>query len=210
VRDAIEKKFNIDTFIGACATCGAYAQKRFNPAADVNKVLFIHSDLGHGIFIDGDIFMGCTDSPGDKERYLAPWSSYLGIVETAKREVARGVGTKVVSLSGGDIGKITEAVMIDAARQNDETALNIVQSVSITIGLRTAYLINLLGPDVVVIGGGLEKAEDLTFPLINKMVNRLSLKKYADTVKIIPCSLGDDVSCMGAAALAVREVFLKS
>ena len=124
--------------------------------------------------------------------------------------MARGVGTKIVSLSGGDINKITEAIMIDAARQNDETALNIIQSVAITIGLRIAYLINLFGPEVVVIGGGPEKAQDLTFPFINKMVKRLSLKKYADTVKIIPCSLGDDGLCMGAAALAVREVFLKS
>jgi predicted NBD/HSP70 family sugar kinase len=217
VRDAVEKKFNIDTLIGPAATCGAYAEKRFNPAAGTDKVLFVHSDLGRGIFIDGDICTGCADSPGETERspadnvkYLDPWSPYLGMVETVKREVVRGVGTKVVSLSGGDIGKITESVIIDAARQNDETALNIRHSVAITMGLRIAYLINLFGPDVVVIGGGPEKAQDLTFPLINKMVKRLSLKKYADTIKIIPCSLGDEGLCMGAAALAVREVFLKS
>jgi predicted NBD/HSP70 family sugar kinase len=227
VRDDVEKKFNVDTLIGDAATCGAYAEKKLNPAAAAEKLLFIHSDLGRGIFIDGDIFTGCIGHSGkmevpteiqadainsyaEKLKYLNPWSPYLGMVKIAKREVARGVGTKIVSLSGGDIEKITEEVMIDAARQDDETALNIVQSVAITMGLRIAYLINLFGPDVVVIGGGPEKAEDLTFPLINKMVKRLSLKKYADTIKIIPCSLGDDGLCMGAAALAVREVFLKS
>lgn len=221
VRDAVEKQFNIDTLIGQAATCGAYAENRFNPEAGVEKLLFIHSDLCRGIFIDGDICTGCFDSSDEAEasvpsaqtdrlKYLNPWSPYLGMVETAKREVARGVGTKIVSLSDGDIEKITEAVMIDAARQDDETALNIVQSVAITMGLRIAYLINLFGPEVVVIGGGPEKARDLTFPLINKMVKRLSLKKYVNTIKIIPSSLGDDGLCMGAAALAVREVFLKS
>lgn len=231
VRDAVASRFNINTLIGSAAVCGAYAQKRFNPAAAVEKLLFIYSDLCHGIFIDGDICTGCIGILGETEeplapavdmgaavssaqverlKYLSPWSPYLGMVETAKREVVRGVGTKIVSLSGGDIDKVTEDVMIDAARQNDETALNIIQSVAITIGLRTAYLVNLFGPEVVVIGGGPEKARDLMFPFINKMVKRLSLKKYADNVKIVACSLGDEGLCMGAAALAVREVFLKS
>jgi predicted NBD/HSP70 family sugar kinase len=227
VRDAVEKKFNIETLIGGAASCGAFAEKRFNPEAGREKLLYVYSDLCRGIFIDGDICAGCAGDTGETEvpqapvtdelrayseklKYLKPWSPYLGMVATAKREVERGVGTKIVSLSGGDIEKITEEVMIDAARQNDETALNIVQSVAITTGLRIAYLINLFGPDVVVVGGGLERAQDLTFPLISKMVKRLSLKKYADSIKIIPCALGNDGLCMGAAALAVREVFLKS
>jgi glucokinase len=143
-------------------------------------------------------------------KYLSPWNRYLGVVEMAKREVERGVGTKVVSLSGGDVDKVTEAVVVDAARQNDETALNIVQSVAINLGLRTAYLINLFHPDMVVISGGPEKASELTLPLINKMIKRLSMRKYADTIKIIPSTFGEDGICLGASALAVREVFLKS
>ena len=228
VSDEVEKKFGIGTFLGGAASCAAYAEKRLNPDAAVEKLLYVHSDIGRSTIIDGDICTGCIGDPGemevpentgradesepyaDKLKYLNPWSPYLGMVETAKREVARGVGTKIVSLSGGDIEKITEAVVIDAARQNDETALNIVQGVSINMGLRIAYLINLFGPEAVVVGGGLEKAQDLTFPFIDKMVKRLSLKKYNNAVRIVPSSLGEEGLCLGASALAVREVFLKA
>jgi predicted NBD/HSP70 family sugar kinase len=228
VREEVQKAFGIETLVGGAASCGAYAEKRFNPDAASEKLLYMYSDLGRGVFIDGDICMGCVGNPGEfygepaaaegpqsaglfeRARYLNPWSEYLGIVETAKREVERGVGTKMVSLSGGDIENITGDVVLEAARQNDETALSIVQGVAINLGLRTAYLVNLFGPDVVVVSGGPEKARDIMFPPITKMVDRLSVKKYNRTVKIMPSGLGKEGLCLGAAALAVRELFLKA
>lgn len=228
VRDDIEKRFGVDTFVGGAASCGAYAEKRFNSACGSGKLLYMYTDLGRGVFIEDDLPVGCIGIMGqmqnagsapedasaqayaEKIRYLNPWSKYLGIVDTARREVSRGVGTRIVSLSGGDVDGITEDVVIEAARQKDETALNIIQSVSVNLGLRTAYLINLFGPDVVVVAGGPEKASDMTFPPIMKMVERLSMKKYNRSVKMMPSGLGEEGLCLGAAALAVREVFLKA
>jgi hypothetical protein len=188
----------------------------------------MHSDLGRGILIDGGDCVGCVGEAARAEaavpertaqkeydaderlKYLRPWNACLGAVKMAKREVLRGVGTKIVSLSGGDTDKISERVIIEAARQKDETALNIMQSVSVTLGLRIAYLINLFAPQVVVIGGGPENAPEITFPLVKKMVDRLSLKELSGSVKILPTATPEDSLCMGAAALAVREVFLKA
>jgi len=228
VRDAIEKRLGIDTFICDAASCEAFSEKRFNKDADVEKLLYVHSDVGRGIIIDDETCTGCPADSGEieepaaaaeegadlayseKVKYLSPWSDYLGIIEMAKREVSRGIGTKIVSLSGGEIDKVTEKVVIDAARQNDETALNIIQSIAINLGLRISYLINLFGPQAVVIGGGTEAAPELTFPFINKMVKRLSLKKYNDTVRVMPSTLGKNGLSLGASALAVREIFLKA
>ena len=141
---------------------------------------------------------------------MKPWDRYLGMAETAKREVAKGIGTKVVSLAHGDIEQITEETVIEAARQNDEVALNIVQSVGINLGLRTAFLINLFTPEAVVIGGGPEKAGDIVFAPVKKMVQRLAFAKLAHNVKVLPGQFGDDAAVLGAASLAARELFLQS
>lgn len=228
VRDAVEKEFGIESFIGGEAACAAFAERRHNPLADTGKLLYIHSDLGRAIMIDGDDCIGCIGGPvesaepvphegadgtpgeDEKLRYLSPWGESLGIVRMAKREVSRGVGTKIVSVSGGDVNRITQAVVIEAARKDDETALNILQSVSVTLGLRIAYLVNLFAPQVVVIGGGPEMAADITFPAVTKMVRRLSIKVYSDKVKVVAASTGDQALSLGAAELAVREVFLKA
>jgi glucokinase len=116
----------------------------------------------------------------------------------------------MVSLAKGDIRNITEDVVIEAARQNDEVALNIVQSVGINLGLRTAFLMNLFTPEAVVVGGGPEKAGGIIFTPIEKMVSRLSFGKLAPNVKIVPGSLGDEAVVLGAASLAVREMFLQA
>lgn len=226
VRDAVEARLGVRALVGNAPTCGAYAEKRLNAAADADKLLYVHSDLGKGVMIDGDICTGCdgglsgraprsaaagAPSEAEKARYLEPWTDYLGVAESAVREVSRGVGTKMVSLLGGNgIEAMTVDIVIEAARARDDTALNIIESVAITLGLRIAYLINLYRPQAVVLGGGLEKAADISLPFIVKMVQKLSLRECARTVKIVPAALGDEALCLGAAALAAREVFLSA
>jgi predicted NBD/HSP70 family sugar kinase len=222
---AIEKEFGVETFTGGVASCAAYAEKRLNPNVSASSLLYMHSDIGRGIMISGDICFGSPDGDGAMEsadekitkgngpdmlKYMRPWDEYLGMARTAQREVSKGIGTKMVSLAKGDIRNITEDVVIEAARQNDEVALNIVQSVGINLGLRTAFLMNLFTPEAVVVGGGPEKAGGIIFTPIEKMVSRLSFGKLAPNVKIVPGSLGDEAVVLGAASLAVREMFLQA
>jgi predicted NBD/HSP70 family sugar kinase len=223
VRDEVEKKYGVETFAAGEAVCGAYAEKELASREGLNSILYMHSDLGRAVFIDGDRCLGYPgeisgaapaaadgSSGGDATKYLNPWPECLGIVGTAKREVERGVGTKIVSLAGGKVEKITARVVIDAAREKDETALGIIQGIGTNLGLRIAYLINLFGPEAVVIGGGMEEASDIAMPFIVKMAGRLSVKKYANSVKMAPSVLGREGLCLGACALAVREVFVKA
>ena len=226
VGSALEERFNMPFFVGDESTCSAFAEKLFNPSSDVARLLYIHSDLGSGVVIDEALCIGSanalSDSPdkakkaaagADAERvkYLRPWSEYLSVVNMARREVERGVGTKIVSLlAGRDVDGLTEDIVIEAARQKDETASNIIETASINLGLRIAYLINLFGPQAVVIAGGPEKAADMTFPFISRMINKLSIREHAKTVGVFPGTLGDDRLSLGAATLAVRELFLNA
>ena len=222
---AIEKEFGVETFTGGVASCAAYAEKRLNPGVSASSLLYMHSDIGRGIMISGDICFGSTDGDGAMEsadvkitkgngpdmlKYMRPWDEYLGMARTAQREVSKGIGTKMVSLAKGDVRNITEDVVIEAAQQNDEVALNIVQSVGINLGLRTAFLMNLFTPEAVVVGGGPEKAGNILFAPIEKMVKSLSFGKLAPNVKIVPGVLGDEAVVLGAASLAIREMFLQA
>lgn len=211
--EIIGKKIGIDAYAGASAVCAAFAERRSNRCSDDGNVLYIHSDVGHGVMTHADTYIGAPEDEKftDARRvYLRPWNNYLSIVEYARREVSRGVGTKIVSLAGGKIDSITRDVVTSAAKADDEVALNIMLAIGMNLGLRIAYLINLFNPETVVIGGGVQEAGDLVFAPIKKMVDRLAYRRNLKGLKIISSTLGEDAVDIGAASLATREIFLKA
>lgn len=228
VRKKIEDKFGISTYAGSDAACAAFGEKSLNPEADVPDLLYMHSDTGCGIIVRGDIYFGSGGSAGEMQisdshiskeeaaillkdsSYLKPWNVYLGIIEFAKREMEKGVGTKIVAMVKGDKSKVTKEVVIEAAKDNDDVALSIVEMAAMNLGIRISYLINLFNPEVVVVGGGIEKAGDLMLGPIRDKINKFVFSRQASVVKIIPSALGEDAVSTGAASLAVREVFIRA
>ncbi len=212
---SIERRFGIKVFFGDRTSSAAFGEKRLNPAADVENLLYMYSDVGRGIVIKGN---SCIRAPEDNSgslpsqelKYLRQWDEALGMADSAKSEVSRGVGTKVVSLAKGEAGNITNEMVMEAAVQSDEVASSIVHNVGITLGLRIAYLVNLFKPQAVVIGGGPEKAGELILEPIRKMVTKLALRSQAKDLKIVPGVLGEDAVSLGAVSLAIREMFLRA
>lgn len=211
---AIKKATGIDAYAGGSAVCAAFAEKRFNKTAEnFENILYIYSDVGEGVMLHGEAYLSASEDAkllDGKLRYLRPWDDYLSIVEGAKREVSRGVGTKIVSLAGGKMDNVTRAVVVAAAKADDEVALNITFGVGINLGLRIAYLINLFSPEAVVIGGGIQDAGDIIFTPVKKMMEKLAYRNSLKDLKIILSAFGEDAPEVGAASLAVREIFLKA
>lgn len=208
VKSRLEKSIGIKTFMENSVACASLGEKKLNPEADVENLLYIYSDIGYGIVMRGDTYFGAEGGPGQiyGTQYLRPWGAELGIARAAKREVEKGVGTYIVELAKGELDNVRDDVVIEAARGNDDVASDIIETVGMSLGVRIAYLINLFEPEVVVVGGGIEKADELILEPIKKIVKRLALRGRRDTVRIIPSALGEDAVSLGAAALAIRKI----
>ena len=220
-----EKRFNIDAYVGNDATCAAYGEKRLTIEADVENMLYIYSDVGCGIIIKGEIYSGTGGSageiqvargqgskddlplPSDELYYLRPLGVDLGMVQEAKNIIAKGIGTKILEFAQGKVDNIVLEDIIKAASGKDKVATDLIETAGIGLGTRVAYLINLFNPEVVVIGGGIEKAGELILNSIQKAVRKLAFEEPASRVRIIPSGLGEDVVSIGAACLVLREVF---
>ena len=226
--DAIREKFGIEVFMGSDAACAAFGEKQLNPKAGVENLLYMYSDVGCGIIIKGDAYFGAGGNAGEiqisrehiskeeellfskSSQYLKPWGMDLGIIRMAKHEIEKGIGTKIVACAKGNPKNISTDVVIEAAKQDDEVATDIVRNAGMNLGTRIAYLVNLFNPEVVVVGGGVEKAGELILDPIRKAVKKLAFLEQAGIVKIITSSLGEDAVSLGAAFLAVREIFIKA
>lgn len=217
--EALGKRFGIDVFVGGAAQCAAFGERLYEDVTDADDILYMHSDLGCGVVIKEHACYGALDCNGvegaaggygDEIAYLRPWDARLGVVAAARAEVARGIGTKIVDMASGRLEKITVAAVIEAARKDDKVAVAILRSAGINLGVRTAYLINVFNPSTVIIGGGIEEAGDCVLLPLQNMVKRFAFAKKAARVKIIAGSLGADAVSLGAASLAIREVFLRA
>ena len=211
--------------MGNDATCAAYGEKRLNVESDVENMLYIYSDVGCGIIIKGEIYSGTGGSagemqvsvdklaeekivlPSDELYYLKPLGVDLGIVSEAKAVIKKGVGTKILELAKGNLENITLDMVIKAAESEDKVALEVIEMAGIGLGTRVAYLINLFNPEVVVIGGGIEKAGEMILGSVRKAVRKLAFEEPASKVRIIPSRLGENAVALGAVALVMREIF---
>ena len=224
-RANIEEKFEIPTFVGNDATCAAFGEKRLSLESGVEDMLYVYSDVGCGIIIKGDIYCGAGGSAGEIQlslnpedmnkmnisaegvSYLRPLGIDLGIVARAKKSVEEGVGTKIVELANGKMEEIILNTVIKAAELGDKVAIDLIESAGINLGTRIAYLINLFNPEVVVIGGGIEKAGEVLLGPIRRTVRKLAFEEPATKVRIVPSVLGEDAVALGAASLVLREIF---
>ncbi len=224
---AIEQKFDMPVYIGNDASCAAFGERTLNPSADVENLIYMYSDVGCGMVINGDVYTGSSGCAGEVQiaynglqsddkgyikefAYLRPWGVDLGVVYEARKAAERGLATDILTLAKGDIEKITAEAVIGAAKQGDKVALEIFEKAGRDLGTRIAYMINLLNPSMVIIGGGMETVGDLLFEPIKSSVKKFAFEEPGSIVKIVPSFLGEDAIVMGAAALAAREVFIKA
>lgn len=224
---SIEQEFYIPVYIGNDASCAAFGEKTLNHSADVDNLLYIYSDVGLGIVAQGDVYCGSSGCAGEiqlvfdglqkdeknviKEYvHMRPWGIDLGIVAEARKAIEKGVSTEILNMAAGDKNKITKEAVVAAAKKKDSLAIELISNAGANLGIRTAYLVNIFNPDIVVIGGGVEKAGDIFMDSVKQMVKKFAFDEPASIVKIIPSMLEENSVVLGAAALAAREVFIEA
>ncbi|MBN1405073.1 MAG: ROK family protein [Candidatus Omnitrophica bacterium] len=228
VKSMIEKEFHMPTFVGNDSTVAAFGERHLGLEQEVNDMLYIYSDVGCGIIIKGEIYCGAGGSAGEIQlavdnpyaekfvywqkdpNYLRPWGVDLGITAEAKKILSKEkTASKILDLAGGNIEDINIDMIIEAAKADDKIAIDLLENAGQHLGIRVAYLVNLFNPEIVVVGGGVEKAGELFLGPIRQVVKALAFEEPANTVKIIPSRLGDSGVALGAAALVLREIFAR-
>ena len=89
----------------------------------------------------------------------------------------------------------------------DPLAVTIVEEASTRLGLKVAYLTNFFNPEVVVLGGGLERGGELVLNTVRRVVKQLAMEEASGIAKIILSRLGEDAVAYGAVCLVTQELF---
>jgi glucokinase len=98
---------------------------------------------------------------------------------------------------------LTAETIFAAGQQGDELALEIFRRMGVYLGIGLANLINILNPEMIVIGGGVVNGWDLFEKHMHQQVEERAFPLLAARVKIARAKCGDDAGLLGAARLAL-------
>lgn len=200
----------------------ALGESRFGAAKGARDFLMVTvgTGVGGGLFIGGEPCRGHRGLGGEighmvvdldgplcpcgAKGHLEAYVARPAIVREA-REVAntfRGAG--ILRRAEGDPERITAEVVVAAANAGDEAAAEILGRVGHVLGEALVGLVNLLNPQLVVIGGGIGESCPLIIERATQAIAAEALAGRRD-VKVVPAQLGNDAGVVGAAALAFDE-----
>ncbi|HEY8412523.1 MAG TPA: ROK family protein [Pyrinomonadaceae bacterium] len=173
--------------------------------------------VGGGIILDGELWRGvdgaaaeighmCVDPFGGvactcgSRGCLEVFASATAIVRMT-REARPRYPDSVLHASSD----LTAESIFEAGLQGDELALEIFRRMGVYLGIGLANLINILNPEMIVIGGGVVNGWDLFEKHMLHEVEERAFPLLAARVKIERAKCGDDAGLLGAARLAAMS-----
>ena len=98
-------------------------------------------------------------------------------------------------------------IIFNLAKSGDDIAREAIFQAAKRLGIKIAYLVNLLNPEVVVLGGGLEDAGEDFIKQVNATVKDWAFRNATEDLRIIYSQLRENAVALGAASLVMQKIF---
>lgn len=224
----MQQGFPFPYYIENDANAAAYGEKWMGAGKDKQTVivLTVGTGIGGGLIFDGKIWHGADGAGGEPGHInlfpdgflcgcgntgcLEAHASGTGIVKRTLMGIESGETTKITELVKNDLSKITSKVVYDAAVAQDKFARKIMLETGKYLGIGIATLINLLNPEMVILGGGVMKAGDWILIPAREEVEKRAFKFLAGKTPIVLAKLGNDAGMIGSAGVAFNSVSSKA
>ncbi len=224
LKKELEKALGVPVFVeNDCniSALGVYvAELKSKPRSMVG--IFVGTGIGGGLIIDGEPYSGHGHTAGEVGHMVLEVSgpkcgcgnkgcfealaSRTAIFQQIKAGVKDGQKTLLTEMLGDDLADLRSGDLRKAIRRGDKFVDRIIEGASEYIGIATANLINILNPEVVVLGGGvIEALSDEMMSVIIETAKDYAMPGSLKGVEIIASKLGDNAGITGAAVLARKE-----
>jgi glucokinase len=221
IRDALEKEFKCPAIVTNDVDAGVYGEYRFGAGKGARCLVgvFPGTGIGGGCVYEGQVLRGknvsCIEighmqvNPNGltcgcgRIGCLETEASRLAISAAAAMAAFRGEAPHLLAAAGTDLANIRSGVLAEAIQAGDVAIERIVERAARLIGWTIGDVVNLLAPDVVVLGGGLVEAmPEIMVEEVEQAARQRAAPPFAKTFKVLAAKLGDDAVVRGAAAWA--------
>lgn len=218
LKELLQKKYTIPVFVDNDVRCAMLAEYKFGSAKNVSNFfcVFVGTGIGGGVMINGKVLRGTTNSAAEIGHItiekdgpkcncgnlgcLENLASGPKIIDYAieKLKKQRSIIKDIVD---NDLEKINIDVIQKAFELRDRVAIDALERAAEYIGAGVASLINVLNPEMVILGGGVIDASPALFTMIKDISLKRVLNISKSNLEIVTPSLKKHVGAIGASLL---------
>lgn len=224
LRDLLEHEFNVPFFVDNEANMAVLGESYFGAGQDSDFVLciIVGAGLGGGIVLNGQLLSGVSGLAGevghttiDPDGELCScgnrgcWETLVSqraLYRYIRKAILGGSSSTLAALTGGNLNRLTVPMVVQAAQQGDEVALQAWQELGYWFGVGLANLVNTLNPERIVIGGSLSLGHEFILPVVKEVVAQRALHWPCQSCAIVIAEHGMDACAMGGIATVYRKI----
>lgn len=225
IASTISKRIHLPVFADNDANFMAFGEYIAGAGRQKEHVVGITlgTGVGGGIVINGDIYHGAIFNGGElghvsveadgrpcscgnrgcMERYVGAKYIVQDVVDALKK------GEESIITQGlKSHNDITPPLIFAAAKHGDELCRRIIDQMIKYLGAGLTSIVNVLNPDIIVIGGGMSDAGQGFIKRISDEVLSRVMKPVRSQLEVVRAKLGNDAGITGSAMYALKHLSL--
>ncbi len=215
----LKDELNVPCFLENDANAAAVGESWLGASKDFQNSLMVTlgTGIGGGIIIEGRVLRGTDGTAGEighicVEPFGVPCGcGSHGCLEqyasaTAIVRLAREIENLYPNSDLPEKPQLSALKIYEAGKQGDELALEIFRRQGFYLGIALAGLINILNPEVIVIGGGAAAGWDLFIQPTIEQIRKRAYREPAKRAELVLAKCGDDAGILGAARLTFENM----
>src|SRR5882757_5196920 len=221
LKKELEKQLGVPVFVendANIAVLGVHeAELKSKPRNVVG--IFVGTGIGGGLIINGALYSGFNHTAGEighmvidvngpkcgcgNKGCFESLASRTAIFQRIKAGIKEGEKTTLTETLGDNLEDLRSGDLRKAIRRGDKFVVKVIEQAAEYIGIGVANLVNIFGPEVVVLGGGvMEALSDEMMSVVTKTAKDHAMPGTMKDVEIIASKLGDNAGITDAAVLA--------
>jgi len=215
----VAQRYRVPVKVDNDANAAGLAETMWGAGQGYNNVFYftIGTGIGTAILLNGRIFHGRTGAAGEgghlsidykgplcacgKRGCIEAFASGPAIARRARARVEAGRSSSLRNLAGGKVELISSGMVGQASAASDPLASEILRETVELLSFWLGNIIDLLEPDVMIMGGGVAS---MLKPLLGEIKDRLAhccVNSRSGEIPLVPARYGEDAGVVGGAAL---------
>jgi predicted NBD/HSP70 family sugar kinase len=205
--EEMHRRLALPILVDNDANLAALAEAAFGAGRDAKDLVYlmISSGIGAGLVLNGRLYRGAEGLAGELGHVLVDADGPVcrcgnrGCLETV-------AGTDALAdLLRRSHGDLDGRAIVRLAHEGDLGCRRVVADAGRAIGKAAATLVNVLNPELLIVGGDLSDAGELLLGGVRESLERSALPTAVQAAQVVAGSLGDRAEVLGAIALVLSE-----
>jgi len=187
IADKLEEKIGIPVVMDNDVNCFIRSEAKLGAGKKFNNIygFTVGTGIGGGWWINDNVYYGATGGGGEPGEMIIDFGDEIGL-EEAYHKLTQG----------------NPANLAEEAYRGDVLAEKTFVEVGNILGLALANIVNLIDPEVIIVGGGVVESSDLFLSKVKKVMRQhIESSETRKKIKLLKSKLGEHAGAIGAAML---------